>query len=90
MTKNKMFSLSEPTYKVLDSLTSDINIYGFFESGKEEPTIKAILEKYAARSKKVKIEYKDPVKYPQFAKKYSDTGEVAQGSIVVERGDKSI
>jgi ABC-type uncharacterized transport system involved in gliding motility auxiliary subunit len=88
MTKNKMFSLSEPTYKVLDSLTSDINIYGFFESGKEEPTIKAILEKYAARSKKVKIEYKDPVKYPQFAKKYSDTGEVAQGSIVVESGDK--
>jgi ABC-type uncharacterized transport system. len=88
LTKNKLYSISQPTYQVLDNLKQDIKIYGFFESGKEDPTIKSILDKYAARSKKVSIEYKDPVKYPAFAKQFSSAGEIDSGSVVVSCGTR--
>lgn len=89
LTKNKLYSVSDQTYKILDNLQKDINIYVFQEPGKEDKTVSTILNKYSERSKKVKIEYRDPLKYPQFVKKYSQNGEdVGQGSIVVESGSK--
>ena len=33
LTQNQMFSLSDQTYKVLDSLKQDINIIGLYETG---------------------------------------------------------
>lgn len=89
LTKNQLFSLSDQTYKLLDSLKQDITITIFDESGKENPVTISIMDKYAARTKKVAIEYKDPVKYPALAQKYSTDGNpIAQGSIVVSSGSK--
>jgi len=89
LTKNKIYSISDQTNKILDNLQKDINIYVLQEPGKEDRLVSIILNKYSERSKKVKIEYRDPVKYPQFAKKYSTGGEdVIEGSIVVESGNK--
>lgn len=89
MTKNKLYSLSDQTYKVLDALKDNVDIYVFAESGKEDPTISAIINKYKLRSKKINIEYKDPVKYPEFAKQFAKDGtEVGNGSIVVKSGSK--
>lgn len=89
LTKNKLFSLSEQSDKILDELNKDITIYVFEEPGKEDPVVKTILEKYTTRSNKVKIEYKDPVKYPALAKQYNQNGnDVSQGSIVVSADSK--
>lgn len=89
LTKNKLYSLSDQTTKVLAGLKQDITIYVFDEAGKEDPMLKEIVDKYPATSNKIKLEYKDPVKYPQFAKQYSQNGnDVKQGSIVVFAGSK--
>lgn len=89
LTENKLFSLSDQTNSVLDNLKADVNIYYFVESGKQDPAIETIINKYVARSKKITLEYKDPVKYPQFAKQFSQDGtDVREGSIVVKSGSK--
>lgn len=89
LTKNKLYSISEQTNKILDGLQKDINIYVFQAPGKEDKTVSTILNTYKGRSNKIKIEYRDPVRYPQFVKKYSAGGEdVSEGSIVVESGSK--
>ncbi|MDI6618539.1 MAG: GldG family protein [Clostridiales bacterium] len=89
LTKNKLFSLSEQTYNVLDKLNKNVTIYVFDEAGKENETIKEIADKYAARSKKIDVQFKDPIKYPQFANKYASNGNsVNVDSIVVESGSK--
>lgn len=89
LTKNKLFSLSKESSQVLSSLKQNITIYAFFESGKEDTAIKSVLDKYGEASKKITVQYKDPVKYPEFAKKYnSGTNTVQAGSVVVECGSK--
>lgn len=89
LTKNKIFTLSDQTYKVLDNLKQDVTIYGFYQSGQENYTVKTILDQYATHSKHIKIVYKDPSKYPQLAQKFSkDNNKVDIGSVVVENGSK--
>jgi ABC-type uncharacterized transport system involved in gliding motility auxiliary subunit len=89
LTKSKMFTLSDQSYKILDNLNQDITIYGFYQSGQENYTVKTILDQYAAHSKHIKIVYRDPSKYPQLAQKFNkDNSKVDVGSIVVENGSK--
>lgn len=89
LTSEKMFSLSEETYKILKDLKNDTKIIAFFETGDEVKSFTAILDKYKEASKKLSVEYKDPIKNPQITQKYSkgDT-KVGLNSIVVESGNK--
>lgn len=89
LTQNKVFSLSQQTYKILDGLNQNVQVYGFYESGKEDKTVQQILEKYSSRTKKLTVTYKDPVKYPQFAAQFSTTGStISDGTLVVAMGTK--
>lgn len=89
MTQNKLFSLSDQSYKVLRNLKNNVTIIGFYEAGKENESIKEVLNKYKKGSKKVTVEFKDPVKYPEFAKKYSKDGKtLTGGTLVVQSGNK--
>ncbi|MBU3191039.1 GldG family protein [Clostridium bowmanii] len=89
MTKNKLFSLSEQSYKVMDGLSKDINIISFNKQGSENQEIAEILNKYHSNTKKITIETIDPSTNPQIAKKYSSTkNAIRTGSIVVESGSK--
>ena len=89
LTKNKMFSLSEQTTKILTGLKQDVKIYGFYETGQENLSVTTLLKQYKLSSKNISVEYKDPSKYPQIAEKYStDDLKVAVGFLVVESGSK--
>ncbi|MBZ9685961.1 GldG family protein [Clostridium estertheticum] len=89
MTKNKLYSLSDQSYKVMDKLTQDINIISFYKAGNENQGIVQILNKYHDHNKKVTLKYVDPITNPQISKKYSKDGSsVAEGNIVVESGSK--
>lgn len=89
LTKNQIFSLSSQSTQVLAGLKQNVDIYIFGEAGKEDPMLKAIIEKYPLASKMISLQYKDPVKNPQFAKQYSQNGvDVTEGSIVVSSGQK--
>ena len=89
MTKNKLFSLSEQSYKVMDKLNKDINIISFYKKGSENQGVAEILNKYNNKTKKITLKYVDPSTNPQIAKKYSNTeNAITTWSIVVESGSK--
>lgn len=72
-TKDKLFSLSDQTKKILDGLTEDLQVNAFFEvakgRGDQKAQFKANLgELYSDASPKVKITYYDPVTSPEEAK----------------------
>ena len=82
LTQNKMFSLSQQTYDILDNLDQDVRIIGLFAAGSEVTQIDAILNKYADRSAQVTLSYVDPVKNPAFAQKYGD--DISANDFIVE------
>ena len=85
LTENKMFSLSQQTLDILDSLDQKITIYALTETGKENLIFDEALKKYSDYSNKIKVEYKDPVLYPQFATKYDKSGNsISNDSLIVE------
>ena len=85
MTKNKLYSLSDQTYKVMDKLSHDVNIIIFCKQSSYDQGMSEIINKYPSKSKKITVKYVDPTTNPQVAKKYSSTeNEIANGSIVVE------
>ena len=89
LTQNQMFSLSDQTYKVLDSLKQDINIIGLYETGNEDRIITEIIDRYQARSKRITFKTIDPERYPQLVSKYEKDGtSLVKGSLIVESGDR--
>lgn len=89
LTKNKLYSLSDQTVKIVKGLKDDVQIYGFYEAGKEDKAVQTILSKYQSDSSHIKVTYQDPVKYPQYAQKFAKDGtSITDGTVVVEKGSK--
>jgi ABC-2 type transport system permease protein len=89
LTKNKIYSLSQETYKLLDSLSTDVSVTTVGKQGSEDPTVKTILGKYAAHSRHVKLQTLDPDLNPGWTKQYDTTGQgLGPGTLVVAAGKK--
>jgi len=89
LTKNKIYSLSPETYKLLDSLKSDVTVTTIGKQGSEDPTVKTILGKYAAHNRHVKLQTLDPDLNPGWTKQYDTTGQgLGAGTLVVAAGKK--
>jgi gliding motility-associatede transport system auxiliary component len=89
LTKNRIFSLSPETYKVLDGLSKDVTITMVARTGNEDPTVKEILSKYAARNHHIKLQTIDPERNPGWAKQYESNGQgPGAGSVVVTSGQR--
>lgn len=88
LTPNSIFAITDTTKDVLNGLDKDINIYALFKTGEEDSVITQILDQYSGASSKIHVEQKDPVLYPQFVEKYTDSGNISTGSLIVECGDK--
>lgn len=71
MTFEKIFSLSEQTHKVLDNLDQEVNITAFYQEGKEDATVKALLGEYVKHSEgNIVVQFADADTNPLLAKKY--------------------
>src|SRR5215472_13939459 len=66
-TSNKQFSLSDQTTKVVSGLKNDVKIT-YFDEATRFPPARDLLDRYAALSPRLKVEFIDPVKKPQVAK----------------------
>jgi ABC-2 type transport system permease protein len=77
-----MYTLSKDTNKLIKNLNDDITIYYLAKTGSELDQFKNIVKQYDQTSSKIKVIYKDPVMYPQFAKKYTSET-VNQNSFIV-------
>jgi len=90
LTKEKIYSLSEQTYNVLDNLEQEVDIYLLAEAGNETPTTETILQRYAARTDKLRLDSVDPLRNPGFAKQFEEEGNrPVVGSVIVTSGDRS-
>jgi len=82
-TANKQFSLSDQTFKVIRNLKQDVNLTYFDRQSNFSGAggAKDLLDRYAAVSNKVHVNYIDPVKKPEIARQ---AGVRTAGTIVVE------
>ncbi|MCL1817346.1 MAG: GldG family protein [Spirochaetaceae bacterium] len=85
LTQNKLFSISEQSIQVAGSLASPVTIYCMWESGKETPQVREIVDLYAAETKNIRRQDIDPDRNPGFILKYDrDKKGIEKGSIIVE------
>ncbi len=85
LTANKLYSLSDQTKKVLDSLTDEVHITAFVNEDvflNEDHRVlceyvRTLLKRYEEYSDKVKVVFVDPVKDPATAQKFSVNSLVA-------------
>lgn len=94
ITKNKMYSLSEPSLTMLSGLNKDVEIIVLTEETKFQITeILEILKQYNLKSNgKITMRFIDVEKDPLFIKRELDPEQIkgiADGSIVVKSGNKS-
>jgi len=82
-TANKQFSLSDQTFKVIRNLKQDVNLTYFDRQSNFSGAggAKDLLDRYAAVSNKVHVNYIDPVKKPEIARQ---AGVRTAGTIVVQ------
>jgi ABC-type uncharacterized transport system involved in gliding motility auxiliary subunit len=83
-TKNKQFSLSDQTIKVVKGLKSDVT-FTYFGSQREFPEAKDTLEQYSNLSPKAHAAYIDPERKPQAAKA---AGFRPDSPVVIENGTR--
>lgn len=69
LTEEKVFTLSPQTAKVLEQLDRDLEIYGFFERGKDS-AISDLMKRYMARTTRVKFHGIDPDRNPEMARRF--------------------
>lgn len=88
VTQQKLYSVGSQTEKLLKDLDQDVTLYLIAESGSEDSTLTKLLDKYKDLSTHIKVEYKDPVVYPNFASQYTDAT-VSSNSIIVVSDKRS-
>lgn len=84
VTSNKLYSLSDETVDFLETLEEEIRIYVLVDEESKDTVLDSTLQKYAAISDRIKIEYKDPVKSPTFYREYTSDDGLVMNSIIVE------
>ena len=87
LSSNQLFTISQQTEEVIASLEDDVDIYWIAQSGAEDDTLGALLDKYAGMSNKLSVSKKDPNVNPTFVQKYVTSG-LYNNSLIVECGDR--
>lgn len=88
LSDTKLFTISEETKNLLSNMQEDVTVYLIAQTGSEDKTIVALLDKYKALSSNLSIVYKDPVLYPNFVSTYTLDG-LNENSIIVESAKRS-
>jgi ABC-2 type transport system permease protein len=88
VSSQKLYTIGDDTKDVLKKLDQDVTIYYLTDDSDEDATITMLLDNYAANSKHITIEKKDPAVYPGFASQYTDDS-LTTNSLIVVSGDKS-
>ncbi len=88
LTRNGLYTLSEDTLNLIDSINEDVKIYSMYPEGEEFSVVTEIFDRYAARSEHIKVENIDPYTNPAFATKYTQNGQQPSvGDVIVETAE---
>lgn len=83
LTKLGTYSLSQEAKDYLKTLSADVTMYYIVENGEESVLFTSLAELFAEESEHLRLEYKDPVQYPQFVYRYNNMGEIRSNSIIL-------
>ena len=89
LTKDKIYTLSDQTQKVMQGLRQPVKVYGFLRN--TEPyyaAIKETFERYQALSEEFSFQMVDPIIDAQLAQKFGIQAEGAR--VVIESGERSV
>ena len=88
LTSSRLFSLSEQTLQLLDTIKTPVKFYGLWRPGEESQEVMTVIDLYLAKNKNISLELRDPDRNPGFVVKYDkDKKGIARGSLIVE-GEK--
>lgn len=82
VSKDGRYTISKVTKDYIKNIKDDITLYYMVQNGNEDSTFTEIAEKYPGLSSHIKLEYKDPVLYPNFSKQYVEDA-VTDNSIII-------
>ncbi|WP_367924836.1 Gldg family protein [uncultured Ruthenibacterium sp.] len=87
LTDNSVYSLSNETEKLCESIDTDITLYYLARTGGEDSRTLSLLHQYEDLSSHIKVVQKDPVLYPTFGNQY-DASDASLGSVIVDGGER--
>lgn len=86
LTKNQIYTLSDHTKKILESLTQDVTVTCFFQDNNESKLdVKTLLKEYEYISSFFHVDFFDPVSRPDLVEKFNVTRD---GTIIFQMGDR--
>lgn len=90
LTSQAIFTLSDQTRRIVSSLDEDVTLNLLAQRGGENETVTRLLDRYAALSDHITVEYVDPNEQPTFIDRH-DLGSTPlyANSVLVESGNRS-
>ena len=88
LSAQKLSSVGTQTEEVLKGLTEDVTLYYIVQDSNKDQNISRLLQRYQDLSSHIKVEEKDPVRFPQFTSQYT-SDEVSENSIIAVCKDNS-
>lgn len=86
LTKNKKFTLSDQTIKVLEKVDQEVKIIAFYQARSPmKRNLESLLKEYQEKNKNIKVEFIDPDEKPALAQRY---GVERYGTTIFIKGDK--
>ncbi|MBE6023139.1 MAG: hypothetical protein E7231_07885 [Cellulosilyticum sp.] len=88
-TSEKLYSISDETKEVVNTINVPVNIYVLEETGYETDWIKEVLTNYTKLNHQLELVYKDPVLYPAFGSSYlektkQNISNISNSTIIIE------
>jgi len=88
LTYSGVFSLSEQTVQVLETIKAPVKFYGLWRPGEEDSSVMDVINLYLSRSRNITLETVDPDRNPGFVMRYDrERKGIGRGSLIVE-GEK--
>jgi hypothetical protein len=89
LTDEQLATLSEHSINFLQTLDEEVTLTMVAPTGTHEPILAALLDAYAAASRYIQAEIRDPMINPVFVQRFAATaGAVPDHSIIVQSGDR--
>jgi len=88
LTYSKIFSLSEQTLQVLETVKTPVRFYGLWRPGEESKDVITVINLYLSKNRNISLELIDPDRNPGFMNRYDKERQgIQRGSLIVE-GEK--
>lgn len=88
VTQSKLYALTDETIAFLEKLDQDVTIYVYGTQSGLDETVSQTLSRMEGVNARLHLEYRDPVKYPNFPMEYT-TQSLTENSLIVVCKDKS-